>query len=289
MLLHINNTDNGVKNIDIKYKEFTHISKDNYIKNENDFDEISFDIIIDDLLENIFLFENNLRNFYLIDDDLKIFYLKAGIKSPWKHIIKRNGETIEDDSNKYNLDKSSLKIFKDHLGDILFVNKAEGVDFTHIHSSIRENIKKIYGPDYNEILIIQYMIKKNISCAHINQFNTSFIDNFKSLDEFHKLVFNECPLFNEYKDVESASKNLILKETFCIELSSLKRYSNLFSGKLNMPGLYLYKYLINYLKVMNKESIPARVLKKRGRKKKVVEVEDDAKSTTDVDGTESNK
>lgn len=287
MLLELNIKEEKVKNININYKEFSEISNNDFIKKDYKFEELSFDIIIDDLLENIFLFENNLRSFNLTNNDHKIFYLKSGLNSPWQYIVQKDFITIEVEKGKYNLDMSSINIFKEHLGDILFVNKPEGVDFTHIYSSIKKNIKEIYGENYNEIIIIQYMIKNEISCVHINDFNISFLDNFKSLEEFYKLVFKETPLFNEYKDIETATKELILKETFSIEISSLKRYSSLFGGKLNMPGLYLYKYLINYLRILNKESIPARVLKKRGRKKKLVEPSET--DTPSHDGVESSE
>ena len=83
-----------------------------------------------------------------------------------------------------------------------------------------------------EILINFSIINKEIQSKTIivaDTINNSqiFIDKLKNLDDFNKLVFKECPLFNEYKDIETATKELILKETFSIEISSFS-LANLF-------------------------------------------------------------
>lgn len=283
MLIEISNEKINFTDIKINSNNIKTLNAEDYIMGYDNekYSKITKELIYKDFLESIFLFRHNLRNFNIKypEENITVFYTKSAEQSPWTIIIydnKLGGErkldpNEEEDKElyeKYNIEDEPMEIFYNHLGDISFTKKNEDINFKIIKDNFLGDLEELYNKDFNEILIIQYLLKNELPFAIVEEFSTDTIQHKMDLKSFHRFVFENINIFTKYKNVETAIQELFLKKTLCIELSSLKKYNSLFSSKIPMPGLYLYKYMVNYIRLLNEKSIPPRKLKKRGRKPK---------------------
>lgn len=234
--------------------------------------KVDFDIFYNDLLEHLFLFQKTLKNFSIIDGDYKIFYTKFNYDDEWNITIFKNTEQIFDDEllNKYKMHLNSLEIFRTHLNKTVFINKNPHIDFDFLDKKLSKKIISLYGKEFDKIIPILFAIKYDYKYICVDFNSPTFYNNNKifNYEDFSKFIFENTPFFHKFKNLETIVKEQILEELLEIPLNSLKKYSSIFESKINMPGLYFYKFLIEYLRTLNDGSIPKKVLKKRGRKSK---------------------
>lgn len=254
---------------------FSYLNEDIYYFNYKKF--------IDTMLESIFLFEKTLKNFSIENKKYKICYTKKNYNDDWSIFIYQGIKEITDIKiiEKYKINTSALEIFKKHLYKLKLLSKDEdSFSFREIEKNISSFMKKKYGKEYLEILgllFLQYLEEFN----YIN-IEKSTLKNIKTLNssnytELQKWIFDNTLFFKDWTNIETFMKEDMLEKVFNTNINVLKKQESLFENKNPMGGLYFYKFLVNFLRELNKDSIPKKILKKRGRKpkQKIEEEEED--------------
>lgn len=304
MLIELSNDKINFNTINVNSNSINKLTPEDYIfrfDNES-YNKVTKEIIYNDFLDHSFLFNHNLRNFSIKypKDNTTVFYTKTSEFGEWKITVYDNSTSTEraldpsesDDLelfDKYKIEDCSITVFEKHLGKIPFTKKNEDINFKTIKKDLLSDLENMYNKEFEEIITIQYALKNNLEFIIVEEFSPELLTDKMELVDFHSYVFKNINIFNKYKNVETAIQELFLKKSLGIELPSLKKYNSIFSGKLAMPGLYLYKYMVNYMKLLNEKSIPARVLKKRGRKPKKKPEEEQNSETKNAAQTEGTK
>ncbi len=304
MLIELSNDTINFNTVNVNSNAISKLNEEDYIfKYDNElYNKVTKEIIYDDFLDSSFLFNHNLRNFSIrhAKENITVFYTKTSEFGEWKLTIYDNSNSTErrldlsepDDLelyDKYKVEDCSITVFEKHLGKVPFTKKNEDINFKTIKKNLLSDLENMYNKDFEEIITIQYALKNDLKFIIVDEFEPELLTDNMKLDDFHSHVFKNINIFNKYKNVETAIQELFLKKSLGIELPSLKKYNSIFSGKLPMPGLYLYKYMVNYMKLLNEKSIPARVLKKRGRKPKKKPEEEQNSETKNAAQTEGTK